>query len=265
MRKKNNFFYPFFIIFFIALLIFLLSSFGVLNSVSSFFGKFLSPIQSLTYSAFHKLPFVSGNSEIKRLRDENIRLLGELLDQKKLQSENSALKDQFAISSPKSTNLLKAKIIGAPGFIPGVTFPTEFILDIGKNDGVLKNQAVVWRNNLVGKIEKTTDYLSEVNLLSSISFSFSAKTEKGVLGVIKGESVGRITLENVLVNEDMRKGDLVFTKGDLDIKGVGIPPDLIVGKIDSIEKNPSALFQKAKVKSLVDFSQLFEVFVVIVQ
>lgn len=263
MRKKNNFFSAFLLTFCLAGLIFFLSNFGVLNGINSFFGKLFSPIGSLAYTAYHKLPFFSESAEIKRLKDENIRLGGKLLDQKKLQSENSALRDQFAILSPKPANLLEAKIIGAPGFIPGVTFPSHFILDVGERNGVLKNQAVVWKNNLVGKIEKTTDYLSEANLLSNSSFSFSAKTEKGALGVIKGEKAGEITLNNVLLSEDISQGDTVFTKGDLDIQGVGVPPDIIVGKIESVEKNPSALFQKAKIKSFVDFSRLFEVFVVL--
>ena len=186
-----------------------------------------------------------------------------MLDQKKLQSENSALLDQFETARIRSINLLHAKVVGAPGFVPGISYPSVFIIDKGEKDGVKKNHAVVFKNILIGKIEKTTDYLSKVMLLSNSSFSFTAKTDRGALGVIKGEGNGKITLDNVLLSEDLKKDDSVYTRGDLDEKNVGIPEYLMVGAIESIKKNPSALFQKAKVQSVIDFTKLFDVFVII--
>lgn len=261
MRKRESFLLGFLLFFSIALLIFLLSSFGVLKT--SFLGKIFSPVSSLTYSLFHKLPFVSDNQIVRSLKDENIELAKKLVDQKKLQSENAALKDQFEALSPRSQNLLHAKVVGAPGFVPGISYPSVFIINKGEKDGVKKNHAVVFKNAIVGKIEKATDFLSRVTLLSNSSFSFTAKTDRGAIGIIKGEENGKITLDNVLLSEDLKKDDFVYTKGDLDEKNVGIPEDLMVGKIESIEKNPSALFQKAKVQSAIDFTKLFDVFVVI--
>lgn len=240
-------------------MIFLLSNFGVLRT--STLGKFFSGVQSLTYSLFHNLPFVGEDQRIKKLSDENIELAGKLLDQKKLQFENSALRDQFETSSPKPTNLLHAKVVGAPSFVPGISFPSVLIIDKGEKDGLRKNQAVVFRNVLIGKIEKSADYLSRVILLSSSSFSFTAKTERGAIGIIKGEGNGKVTLDNVLLSDDLKKDDFVYTRGDLNEAGVGIPEDLIIGKIDSVEKDPSALFQKAKVRTIIDFTRLFDVFV----
>ena len=251
----------FFLFFFIALFIFLLSSFGVVRI--SFLEKLFSPIQSTAYSLFHKLPFVADDQSLKKLQDENINLAKRLLDQKKLQSENEALRDQFETSNPISQNLLHAKIVGAPSFIPGISFPTVFIIDKGLKDGVKNNQAVVFKDTLIGRVEKTAKYLSKVILLSNPSFSFTAKTERGALGVIKGEGNGEITLDNVLLSEDLKKDDFVYTRGDLDDEGIGIPEDLIIGKIESIEKEPSALFQKAKVRSMIDFTKLFDVFIVL--
>lgn len=261
MRKKEKFLLSFFLFFFIALLIFLLSSFGVVKI--SFLERFFSGVQSFTYSFFHKLPFVGEDERLKILKEENIELARKLLDQKKLQSENSALKDQFETTSPRSQNLLNAKVVGAPGFVPGMSFPSFFIINKGEKDGVRRSQAVVFKDSIIGRVEKTTDYLSKVMLVSNDSFSFTAKTERGTIGIIKGEGNGEITLDNVLLSEDLKKDDLVYTRGDLDEVGVGIREDLIIGKITSIEKNPSALFQKARVQPLTDFKKLFDVFVVL--
>jgi len=70
-------------------------------------------------------------------------------------------------------------------------------------------------------------------------------------------------LDNVVLSDSIAVGDYVVTKGDLTIDNSGYPPSLIVGKIISVEKKSSDLFQRGKVKSLVDFSRLSTVFVVL--
>ncbi len=244
-------------------MIFIFSKFGLTAGIESFLQRILSGVAAITYSSFHKLPFISEDSEVKRLKEENANLLEKIVDQKKLTDEIAALRDQFAIQYPKSNNLLYAKVVAATSFIPSVSHPENLILDKGEKDGVRVNQAVVLKNNLIGKIEDVTDNLSKVVLLSDNSLSFTAKTESGGIGIIKGEGNGEITLENVLVADNLRKDEFVYTKGDLDENGFGIAPDLIVGKIVSVEKDPSALFQKAKIQNSIDFKNLLNVFVII--
>ncbi|MDO8639533.1 MAG: rod shape-determining protein MreC, partial [bacterium] len=89
-----------------------------------------------------------------------------------------------------------------------------------------------------------------------------AKTENGAVGIIKGGG-GSLTLGNVLLSENINSGEFVLTYGDINQEGIGVPQDLIIGKITEIEKNPSDLFQKAKVESFVDFASLLTVFVYI--
>ena len=59
---------------------------------------------------------------------------------------------------------------------------------------------------------------------------------------------------------DLQKGDLVVSKGDVS-RGVQVPPNLVIGKIISVNKQTSNLFQTAQVQSLVDVSRLERVFV----
>ena len=70
-----------------------------------------------------------------------------------------------------------------------------------------------------------------------------------------------MTLDNVLLSENIKVGDIVTTKGDITLKRIGYPPDLIVGKIMSVDKNPSSLFQKARVESFVNLNKLYMVFI----
>jgi len=117
---------------------------------------------------------------------------------------------------------------------------------------------------LVGKIVKTSTYFSMVALLLNNNTTFTVQTMKSsTLGVIRGGGGDTLLLDNVVLSDKLEKDDIVITKGDLDGKGNGYPPDLVVGKINSVNKKTSALFQTGEVRSLLDFSKLETVFVII--
>lgn len=261
MKRRENLLPAFLAVAFLSILILSLSVSGKLKFLS-FLEKPTSAIQGLSYNFFQKLPFVSEDLKIKDLRDDNLSLLVKIVDSGKLRRENAALSDQFKVSYPPSVSLLKAQIIGAPGFIPGVSLPGNLILNKGSKDSLEEGLAVVIKDNLVGVISQVSVNLSKVNLINNSSSSFTAKTENGAQGIVKGVG-GALTLNNVLLSENIRQGELVLTDGDINQEGIGIPADLIIGKITQIEKNPSDLFQKAKVESFVDLTTLSTVFIYI--
>lgn len=262
MQKKSNFFPVFFIFLILAVVILVLSLLGKVSHVSSFLEKGTAFLPKLTYGFFQGLPFVSEGERIKRLKSENLELVAKLVEQEKLRKENAALLSQFQTSEPRAYDLLPSAIVGSRGFIPGVTTPSSLILDRGEKDFVAAGDSVVLKNNLIGKVSQVSSYLAKVDLVTNTSVAFPAKTVKGALGVVKGGGGDKMTLDNILPSENIKVGDLVLTKGNVNMDGMGIPPDLIVGKIQSIEKIPTALFQRAEVKSLIDFTKLSTVFII---
>lgn len=259
MQRKGSFLPAFLIVFCLSVLILTLSLWGKLNFLSSFLGKGTAAIQSTTFGAFRKLPFVSENGKVKKLEDRNLELLSKLTDLEKIKKENAALSDQFQTSYPQAMQLLKAEIIGAPSFVPGVSVPTIFVINKGFKDSLKVGMAVIIKNNLVGVISKVAANIAEVSVVNNPLISFTAKTQNGAVGIIKGGE--DLTLDNILLSETIAKEEIVLTKGSIDSNGVGIPPDLIVGKIISVEKKPSELFQKAKIESFVKFANLSTVFI----
>lgn len=260
MKRKEGFLPVFFIVAFLCVLILVLSLSGKLKFLS-FLEKPTSAIQSWSYNLFQKLPFVSEDLKIKRLKDENLSLLSKIADFEKLKKENAALSDQFQTTYPQSVQLLEAEIIGTQSFVPGVSVPNNLIINKGLKDNLKVGQAVIVKNNLVGLISKVSENLSQVDTPDNSSLSFTAKTETGAVGIVKGGE--NLTINNILLSENVRPGELVLTKGDINSDGVGIQPDLVVGKIISVEKNPSDLFQKARIESVVNFINLSTVFVYI--
>lgn len=262
MRQRERFFLVFFIFILISVVILIFSLAGRLKFASSILEKIASPIGGGLYSIFHNLPFVSESVQTKKLKDTNLDLINQFSEIERLKKENSALRDQFQTPNPKNYSLMPANIIGSPSFIPGITTPSNFILDKGASDNIKIGYAVIFKNNLIGKVVQISSHLSKVELIVNNSSSFTAKTENGALGVIKGDGRG-MTFENVLLSENIKVGDIVTSKGDVNFRGIGYPPDLIVGKIQAIDKNPSSLFQKARVESFVDFNKLLMVFILL--
>ena len=264
MKRKENFFLAFFVFLFLSVLIFGLSKIGILSPVSSVFQKISSPFQNTTYNFVNSISLFATNSKLKKLENENILLTSLISDQKKIKGDNSALLDQFQTVTPKSNTLLPANVIGSPSFIPAVTVPESLVIDRGENDGVVIGRVVVYKNNLVGKITKVNGSYSEVSLVTNSASSLTVKTlSSQALGVVKGQGNGEMVLDNVFLSDTLNVSDLVLTNGDININGIGSPPDLVVGKILSVEKKASSLFQKAQVKSFIDFSKITRVFVIV--
>lgn len=253
MQRKSHAASTFFIFLLFCIFILGVAKLGLLNGLTSqvnlvtaFFGR-----------NFYSI--VTNNSSDSRLTDlqkQNAELLKKLKDYKVIKNENNALKDQFQNNVSKILNLLPAKIIGAPA--------AHYVIDKGEIDGVKVGQVVIINDMAVGKVVKTSSNISKVNLIFNQSSSLTSKDiDTQALGIVKGLGNNELLLDNVLLSERLGNGDIIVTKGDMDMQGIGFPPDLIIGKITSVDKKPSALFQTAKIKSPIDFERLSTVFIVL--
>lgn len=264
MQKRGSVFVYFLVFLTLSAFLIFISKFSFFKPVNSVISSIFAPISAISYSTFSNVQNSLNSSKIKSLQEENLALSKKLIDQNKLIEDNKALRDQFASSFPRSQSLISADVVGAPSFLPGFSVAESFVLDRGEKDGVKVGDAVVYKSQFLGKVVSTSSYLSSVMLINNSAVSFTVKTlATNALGVVKGEGGEGIIMDEVLQSETLKKDDLVLTKGSINKDGVGIPEDLIVGKIVSISKNPSDLFQKAQVRSELNFSKLDRVFIVI--
>ena len=81
-------------------------------------------------------------------------------------------------------------------------------------------------------------------------------------GVVHGES-DFVLFDKVAITDNLQKNDLVVTFGEINEQGFGIPPDVVVGKITTVNKSENRPFQNAKVESIINYSKLEIVFVVL--
>ncbi len=250
MQRRSSIL-PIFVIFlFLTVLVGFSSYKGWFGGVGGIVEQLVLPIQRGSVLLFHP----RDTSEIAEVKEENRKLLTQLTKQKELEKENNALRDQFETTTPSSKKLLPALIIGQ--------LDDHLIIDKGTSDDVRVGQIIVYEQNLIGQVSQVSRYRAVISVVTAPKTSFTAITKKTQsLGVISGLGGQGMVLDKVVLSDKLEKGDVVVTKGDVDAGGNGYPPDLIVGKIVSVNKKASNLFQQAEVRSLVNRERLTMVFI----
>lgn len=261
IKKQSSFLSVFFLFLILSAIVIFLSQERLLFGIN-FFQDTVFPVEGILFQVVHIPSGWFVDDKVAQLEEENRALIQKLVAMQKLQQDNAALFDQFQTTTIPSTRLLPATVIGEPEFIPGLTIAETMTINKGKADGVYVGSTIVYKTNLIGMVTQTADHASLVTLVSNKATSFTVKTSKtSAQGVLKGQGNGVMVMGNVLLSEMLRQNDVVLTNGSEDINGRGFPPGLIVGKIISVDKNPSALYQSASVETLVNFNKLSTVFV----
>lgn len=241
-----------FSVFFIFVILSVIVLFFFQNPLNSFLQSVTLPIQQWTYATVSQPTPQAMTAQ--QLQEENSALRSQLAKVQEMQRDNKALHDQFRRSNPAPKSLLPAHVVGL--------HDDSLLIDKGERDGIEVGNVVVVKDNLVGKVARVTPHIAVVTIISNPTTSFTAKAAKsGAIGVIKAQGGDSIILDNVVLSDKLEKNDTVITKGDLDGKGNGYPPNLIVGKISLVNKKASDLFQSAKIQSLLKFDTLQVVFV----
>lgn len=226
-------------------------------------GNALFPFQAAIFQVIHIPARLTTNPQAQKIQQKTLDIAQQAVDTANVQKDNTALRDQFATSETQQLVMVPSHIIGAPQFLPGVGEPDSIVIDQGTRSGIKIGQAVVYKNNVVGTIAQIRSAAALVKLVSSNGVSFPAKTNgTNALGVLKGTGNGTMILDNVVLSDDLRVGDLIITAMGQNIDTTGYPSGLIIGKITSVEKNPSNLFQRGGIKSLVDVTKIADVFVI---
>lgn len=242
---------------FIAVLGLVLAKTGIGTGISSAIQFVFSPMQK---SVFHASQNIKSFSDLDKAKQQIAQLQAENAKLQIVVQDNKALRDQFQTANPPPQNVIPAEIVGMPQFIPGVSNPEELI--ISATSGMQVNMPVIYKDMIFGEITAVNGKYAKVSLVSNDSISFTAKAaQTGAVGIIKGQGGGQILFDNVLLTDNLKIGDMIVTTGETSFDGRGIPPGLIVGKITSIDKNPSSLFQAASIQMLLDVTRLSTVFV----
>ena len=242
----------------LSILIFINSTIFPIKFASSIVQSIAAAPKSFLYSL--KTGGSSQAGEKAKLKKENEALSQKLINYNRVLRDNQALRSQFETATTHNFSLMPARLLGFEG---SLFSPASLIIDRGGRDNIKNGMGVVFRNNLVGKVTKVSTNYSIVTLVLNSNFKTLAKTsDTGSVGVAHGGN-DFIIFERVNASDNISKNKTLVTSGDINDKGVGIPPDLVIGKILSVNRNPSLPFQTAKVEPIIDFGRLETIFVVL--
>lgn len=199
--------------------------------------------------------------ENKKLEEENNNLKLQALETEKILQENESLKTMLDIkNSYKHFNLKLGNII----YREHDNWTQTFQINIGSNDGVKLNQAVVHKDGLVGYISKVNDTTSTVTTIldpsSSVSVNISTINEPAMLqGDLSLKSKNQLKLDFIELDAEVSIGDMLYTSG----LGSMYPSSIPVAKITEVVSKKNDINRYAITEPCVDIKKISEVAVII--
>lgn len=186
--------------------------------------------------------------EIQELREENLALLSENIELKKLKQENKFLREALDLNLQEDFKLVLAQVIGRS------TDPDYILINRGVNDKVEKGMPVIDSQRVVwGKIDKVHQNYSLVKLISNPELSFSAQVkDKKIKGRVEGKSSHKLGFDFIPQHKKIAKNDILITSS----LGKFFPQGLLVGEIKKINKSDLEPFQTAVVEPFFDIKNM---------
>ncbi|MFC1477670.1 rod shape-determining protein MreC [candidate division KSB1 bacterium] len=193
--------------------------------------------------------------ENELLKAENLYLRYENSILRKSEDEIFRLRELLELKKQREYTFKLGSIISW-GDIPIANTVT---IDLGKEDGIKKNDPVISYKGLVGKVLNVGDRSAVCQLLTDRNFKVSALTRStGAYGLLKWKEDNIAVMEEVQKSSVIIEGDTVVTSKHGNIYPEGIP----IGVVASYYEGPD-LFKIVHVELFVDYLQLYDVAVVV--
>ncbi len=231
---------------------------GVLMTIRSNARDVLDPAQaSLGQVAQPVADFADGlvnagdlKGENRRLREENGRLQGEVLQSADAQRQLTALLDLNKLEVVKDIPRVAARVVNtAPS---NVQLTVE--IDRGTDDGVATGMPVVAGSGLVGRIASTSGSRSVVRLITDPEMNVAARlAASGVLTSVKGNGAAALLrAQEIKPDQPIGENEAVVTSAI----GGNYPDSIPIGRVVKAEAVAGVSYQRVEVEPVTDFGRL---------
>lgn len=172
--------------------------------------------------------------EIYKLQVENLKLKG-------IDKENKRLKEILELKQRGEMDFIVAKV----SFRDPQNIYSTLYIDKGEKDGIKKDMVILNKNMLLGRITEVKYDTSKVELITKKGSNTSVITEDGNnLAVLRGEGNNVLTLEYLVAEVKVKKGDILVTSGMSDI----YPRNIMVGRINDAKDEGDNLFKTQEIR-----------------
>jgi len=201
---------------------------GAADAVAPLLTMLAAPAASVTTGIRHVEGLFDLHDENQRLREDNARLLQWQTVARRLAIENVQLRDLTRYRPRGASFSIAAQIIANSGG----AFARNVLVDAGSQKGVVRGQAGMTGEGLVGRVAEVGERTARILLLSDLNSRVPV-----VVGAARRRAVlaGDNSPEPLLLflpgNAGVKVGDRIVTGGAAGV----FPPDLPVGVVASID------------------------------
>lgn len=244
----------------ISILLILFSQIGSLNFLYSAASYLAGGLNQKSYDSFANLreniDFWKNLRNIKGERDnlyqENLELISQNSDLQNQINTNASVQRQLQFDLPYK--LTAVRIIKVDEFSTG-----KITINKGRSAGLKEGNVVIYDNYAVGEITEVADGAAVVRLINSVEskvpvISIKSKTK----GILKGDIEKGLLFDDILINSKLKTNDILVTSGI----NSNYPYGLNVGRVGEINLLASELTKSSEVINMLDFKNLFELFVI---
>lgn len=245
-----------------------LSAVGILRPIEDLFATPLAWVSNAIYGSSSSL--ISGDDNaiqsIDEIENRNAelerqlaQLQGELISLREIAADYDRLTELLDyVNSTENLDFLTADVIGRGQF----GFINSIIINKGTRDGLTVGMPVTTELGMVGRIWRVTANTAQVQLITDRnSFVRVRLQESRAEGAIRGRGLDTGAVELLFIEQEIEigRGELIYTSG----LGGNFPADLPIGVVVSVSSVESELTQEAQVSSLIDFTTLEQVLVIV--
>lgn len=229
--------------------------------VSGTAGLVLNPVQRVGYALNRQLEEVIDTFfHFESVRAENDALKRQLAEQQdkirqydEIQRENIDLRAMFQYKERHSeyeyigTNVINRSL--SP-------LSPSYTLDKGSADGIRRGMIVITYEGLAGQITEVFDHHAILETISSenIKVSVVSAGTREFEGMLSGTTI--LGSSNMAIVTEMSLESTISPGDDIITSGIGgyYPPNIYIGKIESVSEDRGKLMKTAVVKPVVQFN-----------
>jgi rod shape-determining protein MreC len=186
-----------------------------------------------------------------RLVEENERLLGWQQAALRLASENARLRELLKLTPEPTASFITARVIANSGG----AYVRSLMVHAGSENGVVRGQAAVTGEGLVGRVSEVGSRAARVLLVTDLNSRVPVIVEGSQhRALLAGDNSERPCLRYLDTASGIRIGDRVITSG----QGGVFPPGLPVGVVASLDGEaprvePYAELSRVEYLRIVDY------------
>lgn len=241
---------------------------GASTVVEQIVGTITAPVQSLTsglsgsitgfLDQFLRASEISQENE--QLREENRKLIEQMVDYENYKHENESLKEQLGIQEENPQwETMTASVIGRD---PSDQF-YSFTIDKGTLDGVSYQDPVITADGLVGIVSEVGPVFAKVTTILDVRLNVACQDVRTqdvatISGDIEMAQQGKCKMSLIPRESGIAKGDIVQTAGTSGL----YPQGIVVGRVSDVGFEPQGTMMYAVVEPANDIKSIKDVVII---